>query len=72
MSINIDSLLEKIINENFNINYRAMENIITKISFGLLDLSTISEKQCYNFLFCFIKWFLMYLNFNSKFIMILH
>ena len=66
MSINIDSLLEKIINENFDINYRAMENIITKISFGLLDLSTISEKQCYNFLFCFIKWFLMYLNFNSQ------
>ena len=66
MSINIDQLLDKITNENIEINVRNMIIMHNKIQNNLLKLDTLQEKTCIRFLLSFGKWFSYYLHYKDS------
>ena len=55
--MNIDLILDKITNENIDINLRAMTNLHNKIQTNLISIDKINEKTATKFLLCFGKWF---------------
>ena len=67
MSTNLDSILSKIINENIEINCRAMSNLLTKINNNIISLEEIDDNTGYKFLFSITKWLFMFLNNYQQF-----
>ena len=61
MSTNLELILNKITNENIEINCRAMSNLLTKINNNLIDLEIIDDISGYKFLFSLTKWLSMFL-----------
>ncbi len=61
MAENIDTILDKISNENFEINYRAMQNLLNKLYCRLITLDSIPENKMLKFLISLVKWFTYYL-----------
>ena len=61
MSTNIDSILDKITNENVEINCRAMFNLLNKINNNIISLPQIDDRMAYKFLFSISKWLSMYI-----------
>ena len=61
MSSNIELILDKIINENIEINCRAIQNLLTKISNNLISLEQIDDITGYKFLFALTKWLSIFL-----------
>ena len=61
MSTNLELSLNKITNENIEINCRAMSNLLTKINNNLIDLEIIDDISGYKFLFSLTKWLSMFL-----------
>ena len=65
--MNIDLILDKITNENIDINLRAMTNLHNKIQTNLISIDKINEKTATKFLLCFGKWFSYYLGYRTQF-----
>ena len=61
MATNLELILNKITNENVEINCRAMSNLLTKINNKLIDLEIIDDITGYKFLFALTKWLSMFL-----------
>ena len=61
MATNLELILNKITNENIEINCRAMSNLLTKINNNLIDLEIIDDISGYKFLFSLTKWLSMFL-----------
>ena len=61
MATNLELILNKIINENVEINCRAMSNLLTKINNKLIDLEIIDDTTSNKFLFALTKWFSIFL-----------
>ena len=62
MSSNIELLLNKITNENIEINCRAIHNLINKITNNLIILEQIDDITGYKFLFAITRWLQIFLN----------
>ena len=61
MSTNIELILNKITNENIEINCRAMFNLLNKINNNIISLELIDDILGYKFLFSLSKWLSIYL-----------
>ena len=61
MSTNIELILNKITNENIEINCRAMYNLLNKINNNIISLELIDDILGYKFLFSLSKWLSIYL-----------
>ena len=62
MSGNLELILNKITNENIEINCRAMGNLLSKITNNLISLEQIDDRTGYQFLFSITKWLSIFLN----------
>ena len=62
MSSNLDIILDKITNENIEINCRAIQNLLNKISNNLISLEQIDDITGYKFLFVITKWLSLFLS----------
>ena len=62
MSTNLELILNKITNENIEINCRAMTNLLNKINNNLISLELIDDIQGYKFLFSLTKWLSIFLS----------
>ena len=67
MSNNIEVILNKITNENVEINCRAMNTLLNKINSNLISLEEIDDITGYKFLFSLTKWLSMFLDYYQKF-----
>ena len=67
MSNNIEIILNKITNENVEINIRAMNTLLNKININLISLDEIDDITGYKFLFSLTKWLSMFLDYYQKF-----
>ena len=61
MSTSVELILNKVTNENIEINCRAMTNLLTKISNNLISLETLDDITGYKFLFSLSKWLSIFL-----------
>ena len=61
MSTSVELILNKVTNENIEINCRAMTNLLTKISNNLISLETLDDIIGYKFLFSLSKWLSIFL-----------
>ena len=61
MSTNLDSILNKVTNENIEINCRAISNLLTKLNNNLITLEFIDDITGYKFLFSLTKWLSIFL-----------
>ena len=61
MSTNLELILNKVTNENIEINCRAMSNLLNKISNNLVSLELIDDITGYKFLFSITKWLSIFL-----------
>ena len=61
MSTNLELILNKVTNENIEINCRAMSNLLNKISNNLVSLELIDDITGYKFLFSLTKWLSIFL-----------
>ena len=62
MSNNLDLILNKITNESIEINCRAIQNLLNKISNNLVSLEEIDDITGYRFLFAITKWLSVFLS----------
>ena len=62
MSFDLEKILNKVANENIEINCRAIENILGKITNGLIILEQIDDNIGYKFLFVMTRWLEIFLN----------
>ena len=62
MSSNLDVILNKITNENIEINCRSMQSLLNKITNNLIVLEQIDDITGYKFLFSITKWLSIFLN----------
>jgi len=60
-SNSLDMILNKITNENLDINCRQMQNLLTKISNNLISLEQFDDRTGYKFMFCITQWLFMFL-----------
>ena len=62
MSFDIEKLLNKVTNENIEIGCRAIDQILRKITNGLIILEQIDDNIGYKFLFVITRWLEIFLN----------
>ena len=62
MDNNLLLILNKVINENIEINCRAVQNLLNKISNNLICLEQIDDITGYKFLFSLAKWLSIFLS----------
>ena len=67
MSNNIEQILNKITNENPEINCRSMNAFLMKINNNLISLEEIDDITGYKVLFSLTKWLSMFLNYFQKY-----
>ena len=60
-SNSLDTILNKITNEHLDINCRAMQNLLTKITNNLISLEQIDDRTGYKVMFCITQWLFMFL-----------
>ena len=61
MSTNLELILNKVTNENIEINCRAMSNLLNKIRNNIISLQLIDDITGYKFLFSLTKWLSIFL-----------
>ena len=61
MSTNLDPILNKVTNENIEINCRAISNLLTKLNNNLISLEFMDDITGYKFLFSLTKWLSIFL-----------
>ena len=64
MSTNLDPILNKVTNENIEINCRAISNLLTKLNNNLISLEFMDDITGYKFLFSLTKLFRKHLSFH--------